>query len=275
MAFPKGTASSANKLNANKSNFAIQRLPLPCWLLAMGVVLFTACSERDVRNIQAYYFPLAELTEGMVYEYRSVGADSLAPDYWYYRSMSGPQGAFLVGNYYGPDLKPQQLVREELVSNGMLLADLILYETDSTGRQRPVKTEVLSGSVFPFEVRDSGGVFLYKIRWNPPSDPGAEITLIKNRYFAGDTTVNYRGEAYDAVVFTLRELIAYDREGVLEKQYEGREVYAKGLGLFYYRKDISEELSLRYELADRYSMEQLEEKFEEFYGIEARKADRE
>ncbi|MCB0593038.1 MAG: hypothetical protein H6557_18415 [Lewinellaceae bacterium] len=225
------------------------------------LLALTSCRGDGARDIRGHYFPLRELNEGLVYEYRPLLNDSLTPAYWYYRSFFTGDGIFLTKTYYEYELEPLQLSREEVVSNGMLLQDLYLYEKDTTGKQHKVTAEVLSGSAFPFRVKDSTGVFLYKIQWHPLSDPEATLTLIKNRRFVKDTTVVYEQEERDAVVFDVRELVEYDKEGVFEHQYHGREVYAEGIGLFYYEKKVAGDFQWAYLLEKRYPMSRLEEKY--------------
>jgi len=224
----------------------------------------TFCRGSDTKDIRNYYFPLKEMEEGLVYEYQPVYQDSLTPAYWFYRSFISKEGIYLTGTYYEYELIPLQVVREELVRNGMLTQEVFLYERpDSTGKQDRVEVEVLQHNAFPFEVSDSSGIFLYKIAYEPLSDPGAKITLIKNRKYRGDTTFTYNEERYDAVVFDVKELIEYNKEGVFEQQYNSTEIYAKGLGLVYYDKRVSNELSWAYRLENRYSMEELEAEFKQ------------
>jgi hypothetical protein len=230
-------------------------------LLVSAFLLVSCKSDGDRRDIRDYYFPVKELTDGLVYEYRPVGNDAMAPAYWYYRSLIFEDSVFLTGTYYEYNLLPLQFTREEMVSNGMLLEEMYLYEQDSTGKQVRTEVDIVAGNVFPFEVRDPGGIFLYRVEWESPLDPGARTTLIKNRRYLGDTTFIYKEKTYDAVRFEVRELLEYDKEGVFEKEYAGTEIYAEGLGLVYYRKEISPDLTLEYALADRYPMERLEELF--------------
>lgn len=225
------------------------------------LLALTSCRGDGGKDIRNYYFPLRELQEGLVYEYQPVRPDSLTPAYWYYRSFITDDGVFLTKTYYEYELEPLQFSREEVVSNGMLLADIRLYEKDSTGKQQKAPAEVLSGSAFPFVVSDSTGVFLYKIQWHPVADPEATLTLIKNRRYMKDTVVQYDGSERDAVVFNIQELVEYDKEGVFEHQYSGREVYAEGIGLVYYEKKVAGDLQWAYRLDKRYPMSRLEEKY--------------
>ena len=235
-------------------------LTLSCLL----IILLSNCRSDGSRDIRNYYFPLKNLQEGMVYEYQPVGMDSLSPAYWYYRSILNEEGIFLTGTYYDFQFTPLQFAREEMVSNGMIQEDLFLYETDSTGRQKRVDVDILAGNIFPFNVREEGGIFLYKIKWQLAFDSTTQITLIKNRRYLGDTTFVYDGKKYDCVKFEVKELFEHEQEGSLEQQFTGEEWYAKGLGLIYYRKEINPEFVLEYVLADRYPMTGLEEKFRVF-----------
>ena len=240
---------------------ALCRAPFLELIILMGLAGLTSCQGDGNKDIRDYYFPLKQLKEGFVYEYLPVYPDSLTPAYWYYRSFIREDGVFLTGTYYDSRLIPLQLLREELVSNGMLLQELFLYEPDSIGQQRRATAEVLAGNAFPFTVSDSSGVFLYKVSWVPPTDPEATITLIKNRRYRGDSTILYEGKKYAAVLFDLRESLEHEQDGVFEQTYRGREVYAKGLGLVYYEKHVTDEFRWAYRLAARYPMSQLEEIF--------------
>ncbi len=222
-----------------------------------------SCKPARHKNIRDYYFPLKQLTTGLVYEYQSVNNDSFPPNYWYYRSFLSDTSIYLTGTYYEQNLEPLQFVREEMVQNGMLLEDIRLYEKDSTGKQQQASVEIIADSVFPFEVRDSGGIFLYHIKWRSIADPEAQMTLVRNRRYAGDTTFIFNGKKYDCVVFELKELIEQDKEGVFEQEFSGLEWYAKGLGLVYYKKNIAKDFVLEYRLAQRYPMEKLEAVFKE------------
>jgi hypothetical protein len=237
-------------------------------LLSVWVGL-TSCQNRSQRDIRDFYYPLRSLQNGLVYEYRSPAIDSLTPAYWYHRSLIQDEGVYLTSTYYEHELEPLQLVKEEVVSNGMLVKDAFLYEAgDSSGRQPRIDLEVLQGAAFPFVVSDSSGVFLYKVRWSPPQDSGATYTVIKNRRYMGDTLVNVLGEEREAVVFQLKELLAYDKNGVFEKQYGGQEIYAEGLGLVYYSKTVDDRMSWDYALVGRYPMDTLEQKFKQQLNLE-------
>lgn len=237
----------------------------PHFLFILLLTLFAACTEPSValRDLQPYYFPVADLDPGRVYEYESAGDARNPPFYYYYSNVRQTGDLFLTGTYYDYDFTPIQFVREEVKDNGMILADFYFYHTDTlTDKQEQVPVEILEKNVFPFTVKEEQpGVLLFSVKWDDPEPTGTEYTLIRNRQFAGDTTYVYRGKEYPAVRFYLRELIDNYNQGHLETEYDGTEIYAKDLGLVYFEKNVSEEFQIKYRLKDTYPMSVLEEKF--------------
>ncbi|MEM9820261.1 MAG: hypothetical protein AAF985_04290 [Bacteroidota bacterium] len=232
------------------------------------IFFLMTCRDKDgFRNIRAYYFPVDALENGMVYEYESVNNDSLPIEYWYYRTQKTDTATYFTANYYDQQFIVRQFSNEIVVDNGTLLHSYFLYEFDSTGLQYQKPAEVLSPSAFPFEVRDSGGIFLLKLKWTHQEDPPVYTTLIRNRRYAGRTTYEYRGKTYDAVVFELKELVDDFNNGHWEGQYNGKEIYAKGLGLVYYKKEVEKDFILEYALKDTFSMDELERRYQKTLGM--------
>ncbi len=236
-----------------------------------GIILSAfACGQGDggYRDIRDYYFPLKRLKEGLVYEYRSVNNPQMAPVYWYFRSVVEDGKKVLTSTYYEQDLIPIQHLQEEMVTNGMLLSKMYLYgpASHNGGRQKRTAAEIVAGNVFPFHVRDSGGIFLYHVHWKDPADSLILHNIVRNRYFAGDTSIELQGRKRKAIKFALKESYEMDNYGVFETQYAGEEVYVKGIGLAYYKKNISPEVTLEYQLVARYPMKTLEARFRQWYG---------
>lgn len=225
-------------------------------------ILFSHCKE-DKRNIKDFYFPIEELKEGKVYEYHSIGNEHDPPFYWYYQTIEQDGNAYLIGTYYGYDFSQYQLIQEEIVGNGMLLDKFFWFETDTTSNtQYQVPVNVESGNVFGFELSDPPSVLVSSINWRMPSDTSTKMTFVRNRQFEKDTTYSYNSQSYDCLKFYVRELIDNENEGHLEQEYEASEVYAKGIGLIYFRKNIAKEWKMEYELKDIYDMNTFEEKYQ-------------
>ena len=215
------------------------------------------------------------MEEGEVYEFASVNNDSLAPEYWYYKTLKTDTATYLTGTYYDSQFKISQVFGEEIVENGSLMYNYLLYESDSSGLLQPINVQIEVPNVIPFQVRDTQGIFLFKMKWSnkvtSPTDSNAFVqrttTLIRNRRYKGKQHFDIMDEQKECVVFDLREIIETEEIGFQELEISGEERYAKGLGLVYYRKEISPELTLEYQLVDRYPMSQLLEKFEKMNEV--------
>ncbi|MEM1216785.1 MAG: hypothetical protein AAGJ82_13910 [Bacteroidota bacterium] len=228
-------------------------------LLLLGGVL-TACGEDTTTDIRAYYFPLRELTDGLVYEYRDVRNDSLTADYWYYRSLPTDTAFYFTKALYQNDFTQRQLYREEMVANGILVRDLFIYENDSTGQQIPVQAQILQANTFPFEVVDSTLSYPYRARFQLPSQPHGQTTLNMQRRYLGDTTYRFQGTTYPAIQFAISGSVDQRDSiiGDIEPHFKGREIYAKGIGLVYYQRSFGQVSGLQHQLVARYPMTELE-----------------
>jgi len=235
---------------------------LPCWSIILLVTLSWLSCTDQTRNIQSYYLPLDEIKDGLVYEYQAVNNDSLAPFYWYFRLTEKPDRTILTSTYYDYSFTVQQLSNEEIVSTGVILDDLFLYATDTlTGKQQQNPVRVEWDNAFPFEVTDSTNAYLYKIYWTELENPSQKVRLIRNRHFMGDAVYRYKGKKIDCVRFLIKELIEVEEEGFQELQFQGVELYAKNIGLVYYKKMFDGKVVQEYELVDRFLMTELERRF--------------
>ena len=215
----------------------------------------------DSIDLEPYYFPAAELEEGLVYEYRSPDpVDSLIPPFYrYFRTVRTDSALYLASQDYDPYFQPSVFAHERLVPSGVLLEKMFLYETDTAGITQRVNAQILHENVFPFRTsREQPGVLVWEARWNPPAEVPTTMTLLRNRQYLRDTVVQVDGQPTDAVVFNVIERIDQEQVGHFEQEYRGIEVYAEGVGLVYYRKDISDDFKVEYALAERYPMAELE-----------------
>ncbi len=230
-------------------------------LLLSLSILYHCQSGNKTKNIRSYYYPIADFMDGKVYEYKAVN-DSLAPFYWYFRTTISRGDTILTSEYFDHNFTVQQLTNEEIVKNGIILNDFYLYETDSlTGQQKQNRVRVEVDNVYPFEVTDSTGLFLYKVFWRDYHQPNQKYRLIKNRHYMGEDTYTYKGQKLACVRFFIRELLEIEEVGFQEVAYNSIEYYAKNIGLVYFRKEIEGNVVQEYELADIYDMTELEEKF--------------
>ncbi len=239
--------------------------------MALLTIVLIGCKNEQRIDIRDYYFPINELEGGEVYEFTSVNNNSLAPEYWYYKTLIKDTVTYLTGTYYDAQMTIRQVFEEEIVNNGSIMYQYFLYETDSTGLQQPIDVKIEVPNVMPFQVRDTLGIFLFKLSWKNlvPSTKDSTVfidrttTLVRNRRYKGKQSFTIMGKQMECVVFETKEIIETEEDGFQELEINGEERYAKGLGLVYYRKEINPKLSLEYQLNNRYPMRELVRRFEQ------------
>ena len=229
-----------------------------------------ACVVDGKRNIRDYYFPVEELRKGQVYEYDLAQGDSSSPEYWYYRAFQRDSGLFLAGTFYDSRFQIGQIIREKVAEDRIIAREYSLYDADvETGKQIQTNAVIDSAEVYPFRVKDSVGVFIFSLHYQPPADPSTTIYLTRRRIFLGDAPAfEFKGETYTCVRFGWLESIGTRKGGDDLLKGRGEEWYAKGLGLVYYRKTFGSkgQVKFEYRLKDVFPMSELEKKAEAYFG---------
>ena len=240
-------------------------------VIGIAFTCFAACKGSGKRDIKAYYFPTEELRKGLVYEYEVTQNGVSTPEYWYYRSFLRDSGVFLTSTYYDQFFQIGQISREKIVENGALAREYFLYEPDSlTGGQIQTKAMISAPDIFPFQVKDSTGVFLFSVNFHPPDDSLATVYVVRNRRFLGEAPeYEVLDKKLPCIRFGLREAIGNQKEGSTEVEGVGEEWYAKGIGLVWYRKTYgSGSLKIEGRLINIFPMVELEQKAAEYFGEE-------
>jgi len=235
--------------------------------LVLFLVIFVSLSgcrvDHIAREFMAFYYPVYDLQQGKVYEYRPVKNDTLPVDYWYYSSHEVDEKLHFTGNYYNDRFQVQQFFRETQEMDAMVLSDFILYDTDDKGRQDQIAVEILSKKTFPINFADSTKTFQMGVKWNIPGEVGTTISLTRDRKYIGMSNYTYQGEKIESAIFKTMENIEHfvADDGYLEPSFPGIEIYAKGIGLVYYKKQLSEDVIIEYALYATYSMQEFDKKF--------------
>lgn len=226
------------------------------FLFIIIILLLFSCSTP--KNIESFYYPIDDLAEnGRVYEYVSALPDSMSGYYWQLKVVEKDGAKLLIANNINPQFEVSQQSIEKIVSNGTVLQQYTLFQKDSFGNAKPIEAAIQSNGFFPFEVSDSNGVFMYSVKWEDPFKPNHTTTLIRNRRFQKDTVYNYEGNNIPSILFKINDLIDDDYNGHLEIKYQGREIYAKGIGLVYTEKLINGR-KFAYQLKNSLALDQFE-----------------
>ena len=145
----------------------------------------------------------------------------------------------------------------------MELKDFILYQSDENDKQSQIPVEILRTNTFPVLYEDSLKAFTMGVQWDIPNEPGTSIALRRERKYLAKREYTYKGERLDCIIFKTLENIEHfvSDDGYLEPSFPGVEIYAKGLGLVYYKKQLSESVDIEYALYETYSMDEFEKKY--------------
>ncbi len=229
------------------------------YLLIIISCLTSRCTNipSGYSNITEFYFPLYDLKEGMFYEYEC--DDEIFPnEYIFMQLKEDKEGKYLIFNQYDGNLNKIQSSREDILSNGTRLTEMSLYSHDENGTTDHA-VEINHGNQFPFWVKDSLGIFVtnLSIEW----DDSTQISIIRNKKFAGLVNYNWEGVEQDAVLLQTRQLTTQHQNGDLEVEGSGKQWFVKNIGLVAYEKYFDENNRLFYELKHRYDTKTFQSKF--------------
>jgi hypothetical protein len=225
----------------------------------MGIIIIslTGCGGGKIK-LESYYFPLEQLKDGKIYIYESL-QDSVPASFWYYKTITKGNEQLLESQSFDSRMQINQHAIEKQVKTGMLLQSNTLYLPDSNGVRKDFKVEILQKNMYPFNVIDTNGIFLYSVKWSTKVNTHTSVT--RNRRFLGFEEHNYKGKPVKCAKFELKELIEDYKDGYLEYKINGFEYYGLNLGLIYYEKIVNDKIRLAYELKEILSVDAFEKKY--------------
>lgn len=215
-----------------------------CQIVMLIGVSLLACRSSDAgQDLVAYYYPIDDLpSEGLVYRYSSL-VDSL-PGEETWRLTRSAEGN-LVSENIDPDGRILLRQVDRRVASGILTDSLTLFPPQPAGTSVPVT--IHAGNRFSFDRSDSTATFLTHLEWWQPGD-SLHIVLQRRRQLAGDTTWTWQGKSRPAVIWRTDDQLETERDGWTNSGWLGKEVYARGIGLVYYERQVNTGFNLKYAL---------------------------
>lgn len=220
-----------------------------CQIVMCLFIFLASCRSPGSKpeDLSIYYLPISSIpVNGMVYSYRNVLDTTANGEVWQHILTS--EGHLSSINYNSN----QQVVQkqyEKWVDNGVLIDSLILFfPVDSITRQQ-IRVRILSPNKFPFDA-DSSKVWLTKFEWWQPGD-SLHVVLERRRRYKGHTTWLSNGKSIPAIHFTAEDKFETEEVGWTSSEWTGEEIYAKGIGLVHYTRNISPQLKVEFELESR------------------------
>jgi hypothetical protein len=206
--------------------------------LLFSALLLTGCGQDN--DIRDYYFPVRELTDGLVYEYTNKGTLVEEPsEFWYFLGVDRDTALYLSSTHYADGMTPDQVSRERITNEGVHLEQLTLYPLNLNGTRTQVEAEVLYARTFAFYL-DDGEATGYRVAFTPTENADATNYVTLDRRYRGDTTLTVMDESYAAIVFDLEGEVSQrdPLQGDISPTFTGYEIYAEGLGLVEYYRDL-------------------------------------
>ena len=221
-------------------------------------LLLTGCN--DDRDVHDYYFPARELTTGLVYAYENIGTlPGPETEYSYYLGVDVDTALYLNVTQYSQFLEPRQQSRQEIKNDGVYLREITLMPPNASGPSVAMPTTLIHDKAFPFHLSpEPTEAFGYRLSFTDPDRPQTLTYVTLNRRFERDTTIAVLGKNYPGLLFSLEGEVSLrdTEEGDISPQFSGYEIYAKGLGLVEYKRELGSGVSLGGRLQERLTMEE-------------------
>lgn len=204
--------------------------------------------EFEAINYSDYYFPVDDFpVEGMEYTYRNLSDPSSGPEVWRHLKI----GDNLIESInYGPTMDIVMRQYDRVVDNGVVTDSLLLFYRDTARIQRQIKANIISPYRFPFEPGDSTKVWLSHIDWFQPGD-SLHVVLQRRRRFGGNVPYMMGDKSVPAVRFITEDTFETEKDGWTSSSWTGEEIYAKNIGLVYYKRKFSGQLGIEFYLESR------------------------
>lgn len=204
----------------------VLRCLLPVWV----VVSIYSCNEPQT-NYKDWYFPIENLTDGLVYIYGPADKPWNASQFWHISSVKTDSGWHLITKIYDESRTLRQEIREWEVPSGLIAQSYTLYTIDSMDRPLALSLEITKPNLFPYTIPDPSKVYAFQFKLKDPAEPGVVTTRTRYRRFKGMDSLSILNTTMASLVFALNEKVERDEEGRMTLEFNGEEVYAKGIGL--------------------------------------------
>lgn len=221
-----------------------------CQIVMCLFIFLTNCKNpvENPQDLSEYYLPVTSFPkEGMIYTYRNVLDTSADHEVWQHTLTSKNH---ITSINYDSRQQVVQKQYEQLVYNGVIIDSLTLFFAKDSGGVEKIRVKILSASRFPFDATDSIKVWLTKLEWWQPGD-SLHVVLERRRRYMGQTTWSSGGQSMSAIRFRTEDKFETEEAGWTTSEWTGEEIYAKDIGLVHYRRNISDQLRLEFDLESR------------------------
>lgn len=233
-----------------------------CIPLILSIFFLFGCKSEESIDISKYYYSTEQLTDGHVFEYRSLDGDTTLTFYYYLKHEKRDDSDFLIGHYIDYNMLLQHKFEEKRINNGWILTSFDLLHYDSLFRPTAAHAKIYHDNIFPFYPDDTSSIVPYSIKWRNPHDTLISTNLIRYRKYQGLVSHSVGNGVINCAKFNVQERVELEQDGHIDFLSNGIELYAEGVGLFYYKKKIGDHLTHEYQLYKIHKKDEFEREFD-------------
>lgn len=220
----------------------------------------------QVQPLKKYYYPLAQLKDGLVYEYTN-DSTNLVDYFWFYKTVEDEAGNwFLLSTRYNTNFEQDQIVRERVYAEGTNCESYQFLQSDTSGKSQSAQCRLKETVMYPFDVpKKKDLVYRFQMEFNLPTDPDLTYRVTRDRRFDRLGKEKYGDKMADCVVFEnlLHVAVGDSVHGGHWKIDSSRttEIYAENIGLVKNVISLSTGTTASHHLTARYTMEEFIAKY--------------
>jgi hypothetical protein len=222
--------------------------------------------SAQVQPLKKYYYPLAQLKDGLVYEYTN-DSSNLVDYFWFYKTVEDESGNwFLLSTRYNTKFEQDQIVRERVYAEGTNCESYQFLQADTSGKSQSAPCRLKETVMFPFDVpKKKDLVYRFQMEFNLPADPDLTYRVTRDRRFDRLAQEKYADKMTDCAIFEnlLHVAVGDSVHGGHWKIDSSRttEIYAENIGLVKTVLRVSAGGVASHRLTGRYTMDEFIAKY--------------
>ena len=223
----------------------------------LAVVLGCGTDETTESARFFYFDSLLIGGGGKIFVYEPVNDQLHPPEIWHRRFSGGFHASHIYSAKLTPEGEFEMKTTENVAQTGATLTRLEFFyreeqsiEDLSHDSAVTIRAVITEPTTFLFGPPDSTVAVKYQVEYIEPGPDSIRVILTRLRRFVNSETYKLNGTTYPAMRYVVSETLETETEGFTTTSWQTQEIYAKGIGLVYYRKEINPDFILEYRLKE-------------------------
>lgn len=219
-----------------------------CHIVMLMMIFLPGCKEgqvkTEVESLQKYFYPLEKMTgNGQEYRYSSDIDPNAPPEIWIHKFISPD-----IFESTNVDSEGKMILRQKdkVVSNGVMMDSMILSGHLPDTTPTLINVKVLKPNRFSFS-NDTLN-YVTQLDW-VQTENDLHIVLNRNRKVDSFLEYEWQGKKYKAVKLYVYDTLETEQTGWSKTEWRGYEIFAEGLGLVHYERQVNKNMRISYSLS--------------------------